>query len=406
MKVTSSVSSIAIFVIIFSFVFGFAVASSPIPPTTDATACPCADVSECTAVTVEHSREIFGFYGGNETSWEKEMDWSRITILAWPPSNPQMACVAHRNKARVLLSPPSSMPLTPNATARALWISAAVKSVQDRFADGIVFDYEDPMDPTSPDVGYFTALVSETTNAMRAAVRGSKVAVAVAWSPDDIDRRGYDYVGLAVGSDYLYVMSYDTRSQITGRCIAGANAAYFVTVQGIERYLRMGVEPSKLVLGVPWYGYSYPCTEMQGSAADGGAPPLVCGIKQVPFRGVNCSDAAGAQISYADIMNEIDTYKYVVQYDSYQQAPSYAVTEVPKDPKNSINVPTPRQQWYDNPDSLKAKYTYAAQRGLRGVGPFTFSDVDPTGTRTNNPKAPAQAREMWAAFDAFLNAPK
>ena len=35
----------------------------------------------------------------------------------------------------------------------------------------------------------------------------------MAWSPDDIDGRDYDYRGLADASDAFYVMDYDTRSQ-------------------------------------------------------------------------------------------------------------------------------------------------------------------------------------------------
>ena len=41
-----------------------------------------------------------------------------------------------------------------------------------------------------------------------------QVSVCAAWSPDDIDGRAYDYTGLADASDFLYIMFYDTRSQV------------------------------------------------------------------------------------------------------------------------------------------------------------------------------------------------
>ena len=46
-------------------------------------------------------------------------------------------------------------------------------------------------------------------------------------------------------------MDYDTRSQISTQCIASANSPLPGTVQGVQRYLDLGIAPSKLVLGVP-----------------------------------------------------------------------------------------------------------------------------------------------------------
>ena len=45
----------------------------------------------------------------------------------------------------------------------------------------------------------------------------------------------------------------------------------------------------KLILGIPWYGYRYECVD----PAFDPAVDETCEIAQVPFRGVNCSDAAG-----------------------------------------------------------------------------------------------------------------
>lgn len=57
----------------------------------------------------------------------------------------------------------------------------------------------------------------------------------------------------------------------------------------------------KLVLGLPWYGYSYPCeADARGKPMD--AQGEACQLKQVPFHGAPCSDAAGAQLGYADVM--------------------------------------------------------------------------------------------------------
>lgn len=46
------------------------------------------------------------------------------------------------------------------------------------------------------------------------------------------------------------------------------------------------------------YGYVYPCQE-PGGGRDGGA---VCLLKPTEFRGAPCSDAAGSQKEFAELM--------------------------------------------------------------------------------------------------------
>jgi Di-N-acetylchitobiase len=65
-----------------------------------------------------------------------------------------------------------------------------------------------------------------------------------------------------VVSDLLYVMVYDIQSQIiTTSCIAGANSPHGAMIRGIQRYIELGIQPRQLVLGIPWYGYGYPCVD-------------------------------------------------------------------------------------------------------------------------------------------------
>ena len=83
-----------------------------------------------------------------------------------------------------------------------------------------------------------------------------QVSVDVAWSPDCIDQRCYDYVGLSKSSDFLFVMAYAEQSQIFGKCIAGANSDYVKTSNGmcidnmylIARNPFLTVVPTKLTV--------------------------------------------------------------------------------------------------------------------------------------------------------------
>lgn len=44
------------------------------------------------------------------------------------------------------------------------------------------------------------------------------------WSPYDVDGRNYDWAGLGKAADMLFVMAYDTQSQVRGGAQAAAAA--------------------------------------------------------------------------------------------------------------------------------------------------------------------------------------
>ena len=67
------------------------------------------------------------------------------------------------------------------------------------------------------------------------------------------------------------------------------------------------VPAHKLILGTPWYGYSYPCVNRVPDDAD------VCSIKLVPFRGVNCSDAAGTEVTRVTNVTHVTHLTQVTQ---------------------------------------------------------------------------------------------
>ena len=59
-----------------------------------------------------------------------------------------------------------------------------------------------------------------------------QVSVAIAWAPDCIDIRCYDYLRLIQIADLAIVMAYDERSQIFGECVAWANSPVNQTSTG------------------------------------------------------------------------------------------------------------------------------------------------------------------------------
>jgi len=227
---------------------------------------------------------------------------------------------------------------------------------------------------------------------------GSQVSVCVPWSPDNIDERNYDWVGLAESSDLFYIMDYDTCSQMFDQCVASANSPLGKTIRGIQEFINLGIDRKKLILGIPWYGYNYPCNmEHMDSITS-----TYCPLFFDEFRGVNCSDAAGQQYTYAYIMNLIEQKINITQITFNNYLKSYYFNHLTLDKKNTIrNIHATQQTyqiWFDNPFTLRFKYNYAKNMNIRGVGPFAFPQI----YYEYSTSEMERAQEMWAAFDEFF----
>jgi len=325
-----------------------------------------------------------------------------VTTVAWA-NNADMICKAHASGARRIAAAPDLV-FTSDRKERRQWIDRIIETMKRYFYDGVTFDYEIPLDKTPGSSTFekqkqYVALIKETTEELHAAIPGSQTSVCVAWSPDDVDGRNYDYVALVAAADLAYIMMYDTRSQIYGKCVASANSPLSVTERGLIRYLDLGISPEKLILGTPWYGYIYPCLNAEPTDD-------VCEIKLVPFRGVPCSDAAGWEVPFMNVMDLLDrnvcpegipagsTCKVTTSltWDESTQSPFFNFV---------VNSSKVHQVWFDDARSSALKYGVAKQLGLRGVGPYTWSDLDANGSVTGNPRAAAESKSMWEALRTF-----
>jgi len=339
--------------------------------------CPCPqDLTLCNPVTSQPDREIFGF-GSEGWNVSTGFDFDTISTIAWGEGGGELICKAHANNVRVVAS--ANPPLTGNQTDIDAFIADTLLSVQQGFFDGITFDYESPVsgydDPLN---AIYVDVIDQTTKALKAVNPNFQTSVCAAWSPLGIDGRFYDYNSLAAVTDFLYIMCYDTRSQVFYQCVASANAPLSICQKGVQDFINLGIPASKLVLGIPWYGYDYPC-EGEMSLDD-----KLCNLKITPFRGVNCSDAAGGEVTYAGAMNLINGGNEAatvgeVWRDSYMNVQFF----------NYELEGKMHQFWFDDAVSLGPIYRYVKEMNLRGTGPFTFSQID------NDP-------DMWEALKLAL----
>jgi len=258
--------------------------------------CPCQDPSLCKPIQTGERKEIVAFQV-DANNW-KHYNFSIITTVAlFTNLNSEMLCAAHQNGVRVVWGVSYPYEQLGNSTQRSTWIKQMISQVQNTFTDGVNVDIEYPITQESPEVQELDLLMKELKTAFSQQIPGSQVTFDVAWSPNCIDGRCYDSFGLSQYTDFLVIMSYDLRSQIFGPCIASANSPVPLVKEGIDNFTKLGISQDKLVLGLPWYGYDYSCINPTNET--------VCPIQHIPFRGVNCSDAAGVQ-------KDIRTLRYLL----------------------------------------------------------------------------------------------
>ena len=171
-------------------------------------------------------------------------------------------------------------------------------------------------------------------------------------------------------------MGYDEQSQMgdVQPCTAKANAPLGKTMRGVKEYLDdVGAWANKTILGVPWYGYVYPCTAFDPATQR-------CQIESVPFRRSKCSDAAGKKKPFGELLATSKTNKCPRVWDRVAAAPFFTC----KMKRDHVQV------WYDDPQSLALKYAAAKRMGLRGVGMWTANFLD----YANH----GQVKAMWGAL--------
>lgn len=309
----------------------------------------------------------------------------------------------------------SQADLASNGT-RAAWVDRIADEACKLQLDAVNADVEIPISARDTATRRaLTALMAGLRSALQQCRSGPlQLTFDVAWSPRGVDGRFYDIAAIAKHVDFLFVMAYDMRSQMWAQvCTAEANAPLPLVQQGLQEFQAQGIPARKLVLGVPWYGYRYSCCSRdaaanaatqggamaslrsrarhaQAHAANDGGRVSICEIAPAQFRGAPCSDAAGAQVPYGDVMALMRLHRAAVEWDEHASSPYF-----------DLPAPGNDRSWrrivFDNPRSLKQKYAMAGRMGLLGVGLWNIDALDWRPTRA----AAGDRHDMFSAIDAY-----
>lgn len=227
--------------------------------------------------------------------------------------------------------------------ARERFIGQALDLMARRSADGANVDFEPLPSTIAP---AFVAFIGEFGAAMRARFPGATLVVATsAGAPNNL------IDGLAPIVDQMFVMTYNYRW--SGSTVTGAIAPLDNTTRTVKRHITRflsHVPPSKLIMGVPFYGYNWPVTSDVPNATVQSNRSKFGGVWSVTY-----SSAMRWLAAHPDVPRQEDTSQGSGFYTYWDD--EYA---------------TWRQVYFEDELSAAAKYDYAIATNLAGVGIWTL----------------------------------
>ncbi len=230
---------------------------------------------------------------------------------------------------------------------RARLATEIAAAVRDRGADGVDLDFE-PMPLGLSDE--YTEFVREVRAALDTRAQGYQLTFTIPIERFDGD---YDLPGLLgeAAADAVFVMGYEYRDPMTG--VVSSIAP--LTADGCSLSYTVGhllslVPPEKVILGLPYYGRSWPTVD--------GSP----GASVIADDSTTIGFSASTVVLHGSAVARARTVgrRYVTEQESarlrYRERPCSTCAE------------RWRQTYYDDLDSLAAKYALVEETGLRGTG--------------------------------------
>jgi len=156
--------------------------------------------------------------------------------------------------------------LMDNPQAQNALISEALSEVKSQGIDGINVDFEYAGNPGSEYRNKFSTFIKNLTSRFHAAFPSSYISVSV-YATSVKEGKLYDIAALSKSADSIFMMAYDF-------AVAGSDNAiptdplygykegkYWYDISTAVSDFLTQMPASKLILGLPWYGYNYPVNQ-------------------------------------------------------------------------------------------------------------------------------------------------
>ena len=264
-----------------------------------------------------------------------------------------LICKAHESGVRVVRGVEFPMDDIESDTAISSWIDEQITISRTYGYDGLNWDNEQ----LSGTADVLNTRVRQAVDAFRGAFDAPSMSFDL-----NIYARGdgYDFATLASTLDFVVPMGYDI---CWSSEIAAANSPINLLTAGIDSYLEAGVGASKIVLGLPWYGWEFTCAP---GTDDTSIDPCALASFEEDWLEV------AKQVALDDILNQGSnaTSEVVVDEESNTKMFTY-VDEAESKVK---------QAWFDDVDTLggaDGKYGLVDKYGLKGVAIWTIDMLKP-----------------------------
>ena len=233
--------------------------------------------------------------------------------------------------------------------ARATFVTQAIDFVATHALDGLNLDVEGLAAADRPAFGL---LVGAVATAMHAANQAAEVSVAV---NANVSGARMAQVAVAAGVDRAFLMGYAYR--VATSPTVGSIAPYngigttLDLVKSLDLYAANGVPPERIILGLPYYGMTWPT---ESDAPHAARQPAGAGL------------GSGRAFRPRTIVATGPPAGSFLDYDIVEQAARLTWFDTAKD--------SWFQTYYDDPTTLAPKERLAVERGLAGVGIWALGD--------------------------------
>ena len=255
-------------------------------------------------------------------------------------------------------------------------ITGVITAMRAKNLDGVNVDFEGVEDPLFPDLQIgITTLMTEMSSQVHAAFPQAEVSIDTYAGSASWDGGVFKIGDLAPAVDAFVIMAYDSVfSNMPGQ--AGPNSPLngwtYNGTADVQQYLTKA-PASKIILGVPYYGYRWST------------------VSGAPYAGI-----VGNQIAegYSAAMDDLACGHPSLQrgWDGIGQGPWASWWSPATNDPCGDNFGRPQELYYDDANSLGLKYNLVNNSNIRGAGIWTLG-MDSGRT------------ELWGALHTYFSCP-
>lgn len=229
-----------------------------------------------------------------------------------------------------------------NPDAQDALIENILVNIQNKGMFGVDFDFEYIYEENRDQ---YVELVRKARERLNEAGYLVTVALAPKTSADQqgLLYQGHDYAGMGQAANFVLLMTYEWGYTYgPPMAVAPINQVRKVLDYGVS-----AIDPDKILMGIPNYGYDWTLPFVQG-------------------------ESRAEKISNDEAVARAQRYGAEIQFDDLAQSPYYYYT----DEGGREHV-----VWFENEQSMRAKLSLVDEYGLAGVSYWNIMDFFPTGSQ-------------------------